>query len=62
MTVGGLPMAVVAWAVSFWLVRRAVARYQRMRRARIRRKVERRQRKLEAALKRESEAAEGSEQ
>ncbi|MDP6953152.1 MAG: DUF2062 domain-containing protein [Alphaproteobacteria bacterium] len=62
MTVGGLPMAIVVWCVSFWLVRRAVARYQRMRKARIRRKVRRRQRKREAALKREENAAKGDEQ
>lgn len=35
MLVGGLPMAAAAWAAAFWLVRRAVARYQQLRRARI---------------------------
>ena len=38
MTVGGLPMAAAAWAVSFWLVRRAVARYQQLRKLRIARR------------------------
>ncbi len=35
MTLGGVPMAVVAWFVSYWIVRRAVDRYQQMRRARM---------------------------
>ena len=38
MMVGGLPMAAAAWAASFWLVRRAVARYQQLRKMRIARK------------------------
>ena len=42
MMAGGLPMALVAWFISFWVVRRAVARYQHMRLSRIRRKAERR--------------------
>jgi hypothetical protein len=41
MVIGGVPMGVVAWVVSFWLVRRTVARYQRMRAARLRRRAER---------------------
>ncbi len=41
MMIGGLPMAIGAWLLSFWLVRRAVARYQRMRRMRIRRRRQR---------------------
>jgi uncharacterized protein (DUF2062 family) len=35
MTLGGVPMAVLAWFVSYWIVRRAVDRYQQMRRARM---------------------------
>ena len=35
MTLGGVPMAVVAWFVSYWIVRRAVDRYQQMRRTRM---------------------------
>jgi len=42
MTLGGVPMAVVAWFVSYWIVRRAVDRYQRMRRARMSRGATRR--------------------
>jgi hypothetical protein len=42
MLIGGLIMAVVAWFGSFWLVRRAVARYQQMRLSRIRRRAGRR--------------------
>ena len=42
MMTGGLPMAIVAWFVSFWVVRRAVARYQQMRLSRIRRRAEKR--------------------
>lgn len=42
MMVGGVPMAAVAWFISFWVVRRAVARYQQMRLSRIRRRAERR--------------------
>ena len=38
MMVGGLPMAAGAWLISFWLVRRAVARYQHLRMARIARR------------------------
>ncbi len=38
MMVGGVPMGAGAWLISFWLVRRAVARYQHMRRARIERR------------------------
>jgi uncharacterized protein (DUF2062 family) len=41
MMIGGMPLGVVAWMVSFWLVRRAVARYQRIRAARLRRRAER---------------------
>lgn len=42
MMAGGVPMAIVAWFVSFWVVRRAVARYQHMRLQRIRRRAEKR--------------------
>jgi len=42
MMVGGVPMAVAAWFLSFWVVRRAVARYQQMRLSRIRRRAEKR--------------------
>ena len=38
MALGGIPMAIVAWFVSFWIVRRAISRYQVMRRARIARR------------------------
>lgn len=38
MAIGGLPMAAGAWLISFWLVRRAVARYQQLRTARIERR------------------------
>jgi len=41
MMIGGVPMAVLAWAVSFWLVRRAVARYQQLRMKRLKRRAER---------------------
>ncbi len=44
MAMGGIPMAVVAWVVSYWLVRRAVDRYQKMRIARRRRRFLRRRR------------------
>ena len=47
MLIGGLLLAVVAWVLSFWLVRRAVARYQRMRATRLGRRAERQQRRLE---------------
>ena len=38
MALGGIPMAIVAWFVSFWIVRRAISRYQVIRRARIARR------------------------
>lgn len=38
MTVGGVPMGLAAWFITFWLVRRAVARYQMMRRHRAERR------------------------
>lgn len=41
MMIGGLLMAIVAWCGSFWLVRRAVTRYQLIRLSRIRRRAER---------------------
>jgi hypothetical protein len=59
-TVGGAPLGVVAWGTSFWLVRRAVARYQRIRKASIRRKIERQQRKMNAAVKHEEQAGKES--
>lgn len=43
MMTGGIVFALLAWAVSFWLVRRAVARYQHMRAAAVRRRAERRE-------------------
>ncbi|MDP7540500.1 MAG: DUF2062 domain-containing protein, partial [Alphaproteobacteria bacterium] len=59
-TIGGVPLGVVAWGTSFWLVRRAVARYQRIRKASIRRKIERQQRKMDAAVKHEEQAGKES--
>ena len=41
MMVGGLVLGIVAWLGSFWLVRRAVSRYQLIRLSRIRRRAER---------------------
>ena len=41
MLIGGLLLAVVAWLSTFWLVRRAVSRYQLIRLSRIRRRAER---------------------
>lgn len=38
MAIGGVPLALGSWLVSFWLVRRAVARYQHMRKTRIERR------------------------
>ena len=38
MALGGGAMAAAAWPVSFWLVRRAVTRYQSLRKARIERR------------------------
>ena len=59
MLIGGLLLAAVAWVLSFWLVRRAVARYQRMRATSLGRRAERRQRRLEkrAAAAAKTEAA-----
>jgi uncharacterized protein (DUF2062 family) len=42
MMTGGTIFAAVAWGLSFWLVRRAVARYQHMRATRVKRRAERR--------------------
>jgi len=66
MMTGGTLLALAAWAISFWLVRRAVARYQHMRAARIARKAERRAarraaREAKAALAGHAAAAEARE-
>ena len=41
MTIGGLPIAAVAWIASYWPLRYLVAGYQRARRARLRRRAAR---------------------
>ena len=49
MLVGGLPMVLGSWLLSFWLVRRAVARYQHIRRMRIERRRRRKELRSRAA-------------
>ncbi len=50
MTIGGIPTAVTAWFVFFWPVKGAVARYQYLRRRRMRRRVRARRRQALARV------------